>query len=50
MDIFKVGPGGFADGWDVRFEPKRGAEDDSKFFGLFTKKMEVPLMRWEKLL
>lgn len=50
MDIFKVGLGGFVDGWDVRFELKRGVEDDFKFFGLFIKKMEVLLMRWEKLL
>lgn len=45
MGIFKVERGGCAGGLDIRFEKKR-AKDDSKVFGLFTRKMEIPLVRW----
>lgn len=44
MDILTVYPR-FADGSNMRFKPKRGAKDDFKVFGLFTRKMEMPLMR-----
>lgn len=46
MGIFKVEPGGCAGGVDIKFEKKRGSKDDSKVFGLFTRTMDIPLVRW----
>ena len=49
MDILKVEPGELVDVLDMRFDPKRETKANSMLFGLCPRKMEMPLMRWEKL-